>query len=113
MYGGAYMTETMTRLADMSDAEIHATMLTEIAAGHIIEATLANPRLSRAARTDNAHAVELIHDELERLTAVIVGRGSPLSYGAAPSTAVNIVAPSDHRSEAGPGASPRARAGAR
>ncbi len=46
-------------------------------------------------------------------TAVTVSSGSPPpSYGGRPSTAVNSVAPSDHRSDGGPGACPRARSGA-
>ena len=45
-------------------------------------------------------------------TAVTVVSGSPPSKGGRPSTAVNRVAPSDQRSEAGAGGRPRARSGA-
>jgi len=45
-------------------------------------------------------------------TFVIVANALPSSYGGCPSAAVHNVAPSDHRSDAGVGFSPRARSGA-
>lgn len=59
-----------------TDAEIHEAMLHAIAAAHVLEAKMGNRAFSRATKADHAAAIEMIHDELERLNTILIRRGA-------------------------------------